>query len=354
MNTALSRACRPAKPPLRGRNIDMKTKILGTTEHDIAEAAEIIRRGGLVAFPTETVYGLGADALDPEAVRSIYLAKGRPSDNPTIVHIAEPEDLKRLTPEVTADMETLAAEFWPGPMTMIVRRMPVVPDVTTGGLDTVGVRMPANDAARALIKAAGTPIAAPSANISGKPSPTNARDVLEDMDGRIDAVIDGGTCGVGIESTVIDMTEEMPMILRPGILTAEELGNALGKEVRIDPALLKKPGDQTGLVPKAPGQKYKHYAPNAEMILYKGRAADVAARIERDRAAFEAEGKRVAVISFDEGGEKQAAHDFFTLVRQADRDGADVILTAALREEGIGFSVMNRMLKSAGYNIVEV
>ena len=332
----------------------MKTKVIGTTEQDIAEAAQIIKRGGLVAFPTETVYGLGADALDPAAVRSIYKAKGRPHDNPTIVHIAEPEDLGKLTPEVTRDMEILAEKFWPGPMTMIVKRLDIVPDETTGGLDTVGVRLPSAEAARALIKAAGTPIAAPSANISGKPSPTNARDVLEDMDGRIEAVIDGGMCDVGIESTVIDMTEDTPMILRPGILTAEELGRALGKRVGIDPALLERPGDEKCLVPKAPGQKYKHYAPKAEMVLYKGSPEAVRERIETDRAALEAEGKKVAVISFGEGGEKQAAHDFFSLVRQADRDGADVILAAALREEGIGFSVMNRMLKSAGYNIVEV
>ena len=219
----------------------LETIILGTTEEDIRKGADIIRSGGLVAFPTETVYGLGANGMDAEASAKIYAAKGRPSDNPMIVHIADRSELSGLTDEVTADMETLMDAFWPGPMTMVVKAKPEVPKVTTGGLDTVAVRMPNHPVALALIAASGVPIAAPSANASGRPSPTTGQHVIDDLDGRINAVVMGDSCQIGIESTVIDMTGEVPMILRPGKLTEADFEKVLGKPVALDPALLKKP-----------------------------------------------------------------------------------------------------------------
>ena len=334
----------------------MNTKILSDTTEDIATAAEIIAAGGLVAFPTETVYGLGADALNAEAVGKVYAAKGRPSDNPMIVHISSKDDLLKLTSAVTPDMEKLMEAFWPGPMTMIVPRLPVIPDTTTGGLSTVGVRMPDHPVALSLISGSGCPIAAPSANLSGKPSPTTAKDVVEDLDGRVDAVIESTDCQVGIESTVIDMTSDTPVILRPGILTAEDFEKVLGKTVELDPALNQRPDpfNNCDFKPKAPGMKYKHYAPKAPMVVFEGEEQAVRRAIAEEAASYTAAGKKVCTICFDSGQQRTAAHRFFAMLREADRDGADIILASALPEEGIGFSVMNRMLKSAGYNIRKV
>lgn len=334
----------------------MNTKILNDTTEEIEEAARMIAGGGLVAFPTETVYGLGADALNSDAVGRVYAAKGRPSDNPMIVHISSDEELKKLTPKITKDMERLMKVFWPGPMTMIVKRNPIIPDVTTGGLDTVGIRMPDNPVALELITKSGCPIAAPSANLSGKPSPTAAQHVIDDLRGRVDAIICSDDCQFGIESTVIDMTGLVPMILRPGIITKEDLETALGKRVLLDPALNKRPDkfNNGDFKPKAPGMKYKHYAPKAQMIVFEGKMEAAIAAIDRERIEREALGQNVSVIIFDNAEQKTAAHQFFAKLREADREGADVILAAALKEEGIGFSVMNRMLKSAGYNIRKV
>lgn len=334
----------------------MNTKILNDTTEEIEEAARMIAGGGLVAFPTETVYGLGADALNSDAVGRVYAAKGRPSDNPMIVHISSDEELKNLTPKITKDMERLIKVFWPGPMTMIVKRNPIIPDVTTGGLDTVGIRMPDNPVALELIAKSGCPIAAPSANLSGKPSPTAAQHVIDDLKGRVDAIICSDDCQFGIESTVIDMTGLVPMILRPGIITREDLETALGKRVLLDPTLNKRPDkfNNGDFKPKAPGMKYKHYAPKAQMIVFEGKMEAIEAAIDRERIEREALGQNVSVIIFDNAEQKTAAHQFFAKLREADRNGADVILAAALKEEGIGFSVMNRMLKSAGYNIRKV
>ena len=334
----------------------MKTKILNDTTEEIEEAAKIIAGGGLVAFPTETVYGLGADALNSQAVGKVYAAKGRPSDNPMIVHISSYDDMKKLTPQITRDMEKLMKVFWPGAMTMIVERNSVIPDVTTGGLDTVGIRMPDHPVALKLIAEARCPIAAPSANLSGKPSPTAAQHVIDDLAGRVDAIICSDDCKFGIESTVIDMTGQTPMILRPGIITKEDLETALGKKVLLDPTLNKRPDkfNNEDFRPKAPGMKYKHYAPKAQMIVYEGRMEAVEAAIDRERVEREALGQKGCVILFDDAEHKAAAHQFFAKLREADREGADVILAAALKEEGVGFSVMNRMLKSAGYNIRKV
>ena len=350
----------------------MKTLILKTTEEDIQRAAEIIKDGGLVSFPTETVYGLGADALNSDAVRKIYEAKGRPSDNPTIVHIADVSDLKNLTPEITSDMEKLAEAFWPGPLTMVVPRLPEVPNVTTGGLETVGVRIPLEDVARDLIRKSNRPIAAPSANLSGSPSPTAWEHVKQDMDGRIDAIIAGGTCRHGIESTVVDMTGETPCVLRPGVITPEMIALVLGKEVGVDPALLAlEEGVESAETPKAPGMKYKHYAPKARVTIYDGGCREggdaqdysdgdaqdsdggaVRDAMQRDAAELERQGKKVVILDFD--NEEDAARNLFAALRKADDDGAEHILIAAVSREGIGFAVMNRMLKAAGYNVKHI
>ncbi len=329
----------------------METRFFGTTEEDIQQAAEIIKEGGLVAFPTETVYGLGADALNPEAVGKVYAAKGRPSDNPMIVHISSKNDLSHLTFEITDDIRKLMDAFWPGPLTMVVPAAPVVPRVTTGGLDTVAVRMPSDPVAAALITSSETPIAAPSANLSGRPSPTSARHVIDDLDGRIDAIIQGGDCQVGIESTVVDMTGAVPAVLRPGIITAERLSQALGKTVEIDPAMNVKTAD---FKPKSPGMKYKHYAPKAEMIIYKGDREKVYLAMSEEKLRRTGYGQKVEIIMYDDSEPEKAAREFFAKLRACDKAGVDVIMAAAMREDGVGFAVMNRMFKSAGYNIVEV
>lgn len=331
----------------------MNTRKLTDKKEDIEIAAKIIADGGLVAFPTETVYGLGADAMNPQAVKKIYEAKGRPSDNPTIVHIASNDDMSLLTDNVTKDMERLMERFWPGPMTMIVQKKEDIPYVTTGNLETVGVRMPENGVARQLIELSGRVIAAPSANISGKPSPTNFHHVIDDLDGKIDAVICSSPSNIGIESTVIDMTGETPVILRPGYITRENVQWLLKKNVEMDSALNRKPGDDEDFSPMAPGMKYRHYAPDAEMIIFQGKPEAVAEAMDLEQRERQSLGERVCIISYD-GDEKAAARNFFAQLRQADKDGYDIILAAALPEKGIGFSVMNRMFKSASFNIRKV
>ncbi|MBE6030769.1 MAG: threonylcarbamoyl-AMP synthase [Clostridiales bacterium] len=344
----------------------METRILKPTTENIREAADIIKKGGLVAFPTETVYGLGANALDSEATAKIYAAKGRPSDNPMIVHIARASDIGQLTPRLSPTIVTLIDVFWPGPLTLIVKKKDIVPDVTTGGLDTVAIRMPDNQIALDLIEAAGCPIAAPSANLSGKPSPTKAQHVIDDLDGRIDAILEGEDCRIGIESTVLDVSGDIPVILRPGILTAEDISAAIGKKVEYDKALYERPdfkpegegldaGFSEDFHPKSPGMKYKHYAPKADMVVVEGLRDNVKAEIERLRVLNERIGNKVGVILFEEKAFIEAAHDFFADLREMDKEDVDLILAGALSDnDGVGFAVMNRMLKSAGYNIVKV
>lgn len=333
----------------------MKTRILKPTEENLIIAGRAIAEGKLVAFPTETVYGLGADAFNEEAVKSVYAAKGRPSDNPMIVHIWNEEQLSELTISSNDDVAVLAKEFWPGPLTMILTKKPGIPDVTTGGLDTVGIRMPENRIARALIKASGCPIAAPSANISGRPSPTRAEHVIEDMDGRIDFIITGDDCRVGIESTVIDMTGDTPVILRPGIITAEQISKVLSKPVEIDPAVLRKSISDDDIIPRAPGMKYRHYAPKADMVIVQGEHEKVRDEINRIKQQKESEGLDVGIIMFEEDNFLYAAKELFAELRKMDEENKDFIIAGALPvEDGVGFAVMNRMLKSAGYNVVEV
>jgi L-threonylcarbamoyladenylate synthase len=331
----------------------MKTKIFESTKENIEAAALIIREGGLVAFPTETVYGLGADALNPEAVARIYEAKGRPSDNPMIVHISRASEIGQLTPFITQDMIKLIDHFWPGPLTLVVKKKDIVPLRTTGGLDTVAIRMPDHPVALDLIRLAGVPIAAPSANLSGKPSPTKADHVKDDLMGKVDAILMGGDCRVGIESTVLDLTGETPMILRPGIVTADSIEAVLEKTVLLDPSLKGLPEEE--LVAKSPGMKYKHYAPKAQMLVVEGSRDKVRTEIERLRLANEKIGNKVGVILFEEKAFVEAAHNFFSQLRDLDAQDVDLILAGALSDtDGVGFAVMNRMFKSAGYNIVRV
>lgn len=331
------------------------------------QAGKLIAEGELVAFPTETVYGLGGDALDPDASRKIYAAKGRPSDNPLIVHIAEFEDMKRVAREVPEQAKKLADAFWPGPLTMIVWKSDAVPEATTGGMQTVAVRMPNHPVALELIRRSGCLIAAPSANTSGRPSPTEAQHVAEDLSGKIAMILDGGPVGIGIESTIIDLTEEKPMILRPGYITPEMLSETLGEEVVIDPGIIA--ADDTRK-PKAPGMKYKHYAPKAEMIIVDGAQDAVIDKINELTAAKRAEGKKVAVIATDETKERYDAQVILSMGRRSDEDAIAQHLYKILREcdeldvgeiysecfqtPRIGQAIMNRLLKAAGHTVIHV
>lgn len=340
------------------RNIDVDV---------MEQAGKLIAEGELVAFPTETVYGLGGDALDPDASRKIYAAKGRPSDNPLIVHIAEFDDMKRVAREVPEQAKKLADAFWPGPLTMIVWKSDAVPEATTGGMQTVAVRMPNHSVALELIRRSGCLIAAPSANTSGRPSPTEAQHVAEDLSGKIAMILDGGPVGIGIESTIIDLTEEKPMILRPGYITPEMLSEVLQEEVVIDPGIIA--ADDTRK-PKAPGMKYKHYAPKAEMIIVDGAQDAVIAKINELTAAKRAEGKKVAVIATDETKERYDAQVILSMGRRSDEDAIAQHLYKILREcdelevgeiysecfqtPRIGQAIMNRLLKAAGHTVIHV
>lgn len=340
----------------------------GNIDADVMDrAGKLIAEGELVAFPTETVYGLGGDALDPDASRKIYAAKGRPSDNPLIVHIAEFDDMKRVAREVPEQARKLADAFWPGPLTMIVWKSDAVPEATTGGMQTVAVRMPNHPVALELIRRSGCLIAAPSANTSGRPSPTEAQHVAEDLSGKIAMILDGGPVGIGIESTIIDLTEEKPMILRPGYITPEMLSEVLQEEVVIDPGIIA--ADDTRK-PKAPGMKYKHYAPKAEMIIVDGAQDAVIAKINELTAAKRAEGKKVAVIATDETKERYDAQVILSMGRRSDEDAIAQHLYKILREcdelevgeiysecfqtPRIGQAIMNRLLKAAGHTVIHV
>ena len=340
----------------------------GNIDADVMDrAGKLIAEGELVAFPTETVYGLGGDALDPDASRKIYAAKGRPSDNPLIVHIAEFDDMKRVARKVPEQARKLADAFWPGPLTMIVWKSDAVPEATTGGMQTVAVRMPNHPVALELIRRSGCLIAAPSANTSGRPSPTEAQHVAEDLSGKIAMILDGGPVGIGIESTIIDLTEEKPMILRPGYITPEMLSEVLQEEVVIDPGIIA--ADDTRK-PKAPGMKYKHYAPKAEMIIVDGAQDAVIAKINELTAAKRAEGKKVAVIATDETKERYDAQVILSMGRRSDEDAIAQHLYKILREcdelevgeiysecfqtPRIGQAIMNRLLKAAGHTVIHV
>lgn len=344
----------------------MKTKIFDFRNNqnyeNLREATEIIKNGGLVAIPTETVYGLGGDGLNGESCRKIFEAKNRPMDNPLILHISDISELKRLTRDVKeSDLEILN-KLWPGPLTIILKKSKIIPNEVTAGLDTVAIRMPNKEITREFIKLCETPIAAPSANLSTKPSPTSAKSVLEDMDGRIDAVIDGGDCEIGIESTVLDLTEEYPKILRPGYYTKEKL-EKFWKIVYIDEGL-----NNINLTPKSPGQKYKHYAPNAEVqvligddenfrkavkkILSKNQDKKIGLMIfENDKGKFENEN---IIYMGNQNDLSYMGKILFDSLRKMDENSVELVVIRGVEEKGYGLSIMNRLKKSASQNVRRV
>jgi L-threonylcarbamoyladenylate synthase len=332
----------------------------GYKEEELERAAEILRQGGLVAFPTETVYGLGGDGLQKEASKKIYAAKGRPSDNPLILHISKRSELDAVVRRVPEAAERLMKVFWPGPMTLIFEKSDSVPYETTGGLDTVAVRMPSHEGARQLIERAGVPVAAPSANTSGRPSPTKAEHVKEDLDGKIDMIIDGGKVGIGLESTIVDMTEDIPVILRPGYITKEMMEEVIG-EVRMDPGLAAKDSFQR---PKAPGMKYRHYAPKASMTVYEGTTEEVVEKINQMASGYPEE--KVGILATEEtkhryphgqvvaaGSRKDhtIANGLFDALRTFDHLEVEVIFSESFFGEEKGEAIMNRLLKAAGQHI---
>jgi L-threonylcarbamoyladenylate synthase len=334
----------------------------------MARARAILRNGGLVALPTETVYGLGGDALNPEASAKIYAAKGRPSDNPLIIHIADMEALKVLTREVPEKALLLADRFWPGPLTMIMPKSEKVPYTTTGGLDTVAVRMPSHPTAYELIRSSGVYIAAPSANTSGRPSPTRAEHVLEDLNGKIDMIIDSGKVEIGLESTIVDLTGDIPTILRPGFITKEMLEAVVGP-VMIDPAILAE-NQNLALRPKAPGMSYRHYAPKGKLLIVEGKREAVADTINRLTEENEAQGLKTAVIVSEENmdlytssckmnigsreDEKSIGANLYDVLRQMDEQGIERIYSESFAGGALGAAIMNRLLKSAGYHVLRV
>lgn len=384
----------------------MKTKIFG--KEGISEAAEILKGGGLVAFPTETVYGLGGNGLDKEAAKKIYAAKGRPSDNPLILHVSSIEEVYPLVKALPEKAKKLMEAFWPGPLTLVLPKSDLVPKESTGGLETVALRSPENALTLDLIRACGFPIAGPSANLSGRPSPTEASHVFEDLGGRIEGILEDGAVGIGVESTIVDLSENCPTLLRPGAITPEDLEELLGEKVAIDPTLLGKSMAE-GFTPKAPGMKYRHYAPKAEMILFKKKEEeendlkagqeDIAKSIlsyggEELSDCPEQEVKKSvakAILSYGEKelsvspekriwilcGEDTASlyegdgrftvqilgrreeplsmtHNLFRLLRKADEEGVELILGECYSEEGVGFALMNRLKKAAGQRILYV
>lgn len=348
----------------------METRIVRTDDKNIdvviREAGEIIQSGGLVAFPTETVYGLGGDALNPVSSRKIYAAKGRPSDNPLIVHIARWEALAAIVKRVPEEAVKLADTFWPGPLTMILEKSDLVPKETTGGLETVAVRMPAHQTALAFIEAAGGYVAAPSANRSGRPSPTVARYVAEDLDGRIEMILDGGDVELGLESTIVDLTAGVPTILRPGYITRQMLERVLGR-VEEDVTILR---IDSGQAPRAPGMKYRHYAPKGELTIISGPEQAVAAHINARLDQCRAENKKTGVIASDmtigayradvckNAGsrldESALARQLYRILREFDDENVEVIYSENFAGAGIGQAVMNRLLKAAGHRVTEL
>jgi len=331
-------------------------------------AANIIKNGGVVAFPTETVYGLGADTLNPEAVMKVFKAKNRPPDDPLIVHVAKKEDVYRLARSVPKIAERLMDQFWPGPLTLVLKRSNLVPSITVAGLDTVGIRMPNNKVALSLIRESMTPISAPSANLFGKPSPTTAEHVINDLAGRIDAVLDAGPTKIGVESTVIDMTTPIPQVLRPGGTSYEELKSVLGK-VNLHPvAMAIKKVHVTEA--RSPGMKHRHYAPNAEMVLVEGELDDVVKKIQELAVLQMVKGRKVGVLATDESKSNYEtgvvkslgsrndmttiAKNLFRLLREFDKEKVDIIIAEGVAPQGLGLAVMNRLRRAANFNAIKV
>lgn len=350
----------------------METKVIKLDENNIDEdvisqAGNVLRQGGLVAFPTETVYGLGANALDKDAVKKIFVAKGRPQDNPLIAHIAHIEDIKNLVEDISPIAQKLMDRFWPGPMTIILKKKDIIPNETSAGLDSIGIRMPSNKIAAKLISKAGVPIAAPSANLSGKPSPTDVETCIEDLHGKVDVILGGEISEVGVESTVIDCTVDEPCVLRPGGITLEML-KEVDPNIYIDPAIMKKPSKD--LRPKAPGMKYRHYAPKAPLKIVKGDLNKTIEKINEIVQNYIDAKNRVGIIATDEtkdnykqgevvsiGSRKDLstiAHNLFYVLRSFDEKNVDLILSEAFDEKDMGVAIMNRLKKSAGYDIINL
>lgn len=324
----------------------------------IRKAAGIINSGGLVAFPTETVYGLGANALDTEAVKKIFTAKGRPADNPLIVHIYSSSQLGSIISDMPVTAQELMDRFWPGPLTLVLKKNEFVSLTVTAGLETVAVRMPSHPVALSFLRACAVPVAAPSANLSGRPSTTNARHVIDDLSGRIDMIIDSGSCNVGLESTVLDLTEDPPVILRPGGITAEQIEKVTG--------IVKYSNDNCPV--RSPGMKYSHYSPQARVVIVTGTVQRTAERINEMAHKLESEGQRVGILASEQtvpdyttgivisAGDRNfpetIASNLFETLREFDRLQADIVLSESFDAQGLGYAIMNRMQKAAGYNIV--
>jgi L-threonylcarbamoyladenylate synthase len=331
-------------------------------ESIIGRAAKLISSGEIVAFPTETVYGLGANALDPSAISKIYQMKGRPSDNPLIVHIADMKTLRGLVSEISPRGMRIIKKFWPGPLTLVLKKSKIVPKITTGGLGTIAVRMPRNKIALALIKRSGFPIAAPSANLSGRPSPTNASHVKDDLDGKVKMILDGGNTEIGIESTVIDMTQRTPVILRPGGISKESIEDEIGK-VHFHDSLL---GTRTSTkkINKSPGMKYRHYSPNARVVIVEGSTIRAKAKIVELTEKLKDEGKKVSIMTASKSLKPNVdsvlymgntldtiAKNLFANLRKADSDHIDVIVVQGIHYNNTGFAIMNRLKKAAAETI---
>lgn len=334
----------------------METKLFGTSEYDIAEAGKMIAEGKLVAFPTETVYGLGANALNEEAVRNIYLAKGRPSDNPLIVHIAKKEDIVPLVKEVTPKAKALIDAFFPAPLTIILNKSDKVGKVVSGGLDTVAVRMPKNEIARKLIKASGCPIAAPSANTSGLPSPTRVKYVIDDMMGKIDGIIDGGDCEYGVESTVITLATDVPTLLRPGAITKEMIEAVIG-EITVAPAVLE--GMKNDEVAASPGMKYKHYAPKAKVVIVNADKKEYEEFVNAQKGVFalcfDDDEVTIPKVTFGrENDDLSQAKELFDALRELDEMGAKKVYARIPHKDGVGMAVYNRLIRAAAFCIIDL
>ncbi|MCR8746056.1 L-threonylcarbamoyladenylate synthase [Romboutsia lituseburensis] len=329
---------------------------------ELKKHAKLLSEGKTVIFPTETVYGLGANALDEDAVKKIYEAKGRPSDNPLIVHIHEKEQVHELAKDVNDNAKIVMDRFWPGPITIILNKKDIVPKTTSGGLDTVAIRMPSHKIAKEIIKQSGVPIAAPSANISGRPSPTKAQHVKDEMEGRVSGIVLGGDSNFGLESTVLDLTSETPMILRPGSITKEDLESVLGK-VELDPSLAKKEDNKKA---KAPGMKYTHYSPDADVFIVSGSEEDVFNKVNELILINNENGLKTGVMCLEKNKYKyngevislgstldEVASNLFNVLREMDKLNVDIIYSEEFEIAGIGQAIMNRLLKSAGYKIIK-
>jgi L-threonylcarbamoyladenylate synthase len=339
----------------------MQTRVLKVNSKNpslsqIRQASKIIRSGGTVAFPTETVYGLGANALDSKAVKKIFDAKGRPADNPLIIHISDVADLGILSNNIPKTAFDLMEEFWPGPLTIVLKKSKIVPKMTTGGLDTVAIRMPKNKIALELIRHCGTPIAAPSANVAGRPSPTRAQHVIDDLAGKTSMILDGGPTKIGIESTVIDLSRKTPMLLRPGGVTLEQLQKVLGK-IAIHPSIH---GKKTKTIHRSPGMKYRHYSPRAKIILIEGQKSRVNKKISQLLQSYKKQGLRVGILgtniksdlTITQSSQQKIAANLFRSFREFDAKKIDIILARGTSRKGLGLGIMNRLRKASYRKII--